>query len=55
MKKSPAASFAYGFRVSWPTVAFAFVTSVGIGTVSGFIPALRSSRISVVGALRQVA
>ena len=55
MKKSPAAMFAYGFRISWPTVAFAFATSVAIGTLSGFVPALRSSRVSVVGALRQVA
>ena len=55
MKRSPAAAFAFNFHVSWPTVAFAFATSVAIGTISGFIPALRSSRVSVVGALRQVA
>ena len=55
MKQSPAATFAYNFKVSWPTVMTAFVTAVGIGTLSGFIPAVRSSRISVVNALRQVA
>jgi putative ABC transport system permease protein len=55
MKQSPAAMFAYNFKVSWPTVMMAFLTAVGIGTLSGFIPAVRSSRISVVNALRQVA
>lgn len=55
MKQSPAANFAYNFRVSWPTVLTAFATAVAIGTFSGFIPAIRSSRTSVVNALRQVA
>ena len=55
MKESPAASFAYNFRVSPSSAATAFAISVAIGTISGFIPAVRSSRVSVVGALRQVA
>jgi putative ABC transport system permease protein len=55
MKQSPAATFAYNFRVSWSAVAMAFCASVAIGTLSGFVPAVRSSRISVVGALRRVA
>jgi putative ABC transport system permease protein len=55
MKQSPAATFAYNFRVSWSTVGMAFSAAVAIGTLSGFVPAVRSSRISVVGALRRVA
>lgn len=55
MKQSPAATFAYNFRVSWSAVAMAFSAAVAIGTLSGFMPAVRSSRISVVGALRRVA
>lgn len=55
LKQSPAAAFAYNFRVPLSSIAFAFVIAVAIGAVSGFVPAIRAARISVVGALRQVA
>ena len=55
MKKSPAAMFAYNFRVPSSAVAVAFAVSVAIGVLAGVIPAIRASRVSVVRALRQVA
>ena len=55
LKKSPAAVFAYNVRVPLSSVANAFLASVAIGTISGFIPAIRAARLSVVTALRQVA
>lgn len=55
MKQSPVAMFAYNFRVAGGTAAMALAASVAIGTLSGFFPAIRSSRISVVDGLRQVA
>jgi putative ABC transport system permease protein len=54
MKHSPVAPFAYNFRVAPLTVLTAMVISVVIGTLSGFVPAIRSSRISIVNGLRQV-
>ena len=54
MKHSPVAPFAYNFRVAPLTVLTAMVISVAIGTLSGFVPAIRSSRISIVNGLRQV-
>jgi len=54
MKHSPVAPFAYNFRVAPLTVLAAMAISVGIGTLSGFVPAIRSSRISIVNGLRQV-
>jgi putative ABC transport system permease protein len=55
LKQSPAAVFAYNFRVPFSSIATAFAAAVTIGTVSGFIPAVRAARLSVVTALRQVA
>lgn len=55
MKKSPAAVFAYNFRFPLSSVGFAFVAAVAIGTLSGFVPAIRAARLSVTTALRQVA
>jgi putative ABC transport system permease protein len=54
MKHSPAAPFTYNFRVTGSTLLFAFLVSVGIGILSGIVPAIRSSRIKVVDGLRQV-
>jgi putative ABC transport system permease protein len=54
MKHSPAAPFTYNFRVTGGTLFFAFLVSVGIGILSGIVPAIRSSRIKVVDGLRQV-
>jgi putative ABC transport system permease protein len=55
MKKSPAAMFAYNFRVPPSAVAVAFAVSVAIGVLAGLVPAIRAARVSVVRALRQVA
>jgi putative ABC transport system permease protein len=55
LKRSPAAIFAYNFRVPASSIATAFIAAVVIGTVSGFVPAIRAARLSVVTALRQVA
>ena len=54
MKHSPAAPFAFNLRVRPAAIATAFLASVAIGTLSGFIPALRSARVSIVEGLRQV-
>ena len=54
MKHTPVAPFAYNFRVTGSTLLTAFLVSVGIGIVSGIVPAIRSSRIKVVDGLRQV-
>jgi putative ABC transport system permease protein len=54
MKHSPVAVFAYNFRISGGTILLALGASVGIGTLAGFFPAVRSSRVSIVDGLRQV-
>jgi len=54
MKHTPVAPFAYNFRVTGSTLLTAFLVSVGIGIVSGIVPAIRSSQIKVVDGLRQV-
>ena len=54
MKFTPVAMFAFNFRVAWSTVLAALGVSVAIGTLSGFVPAIRLSRISIVDGLRQV-
>ncbi len=54
MKRSPVAMFAYNFRVSPATVLMAMAAAVTIGTLAGFVPAIRSSRVSIVNGLRQV-
>ena len=55
MKHSPVAPFAYNIRISAATLLTAFVAAVAIGIVSGFVPAIRSARVSIVDGLRQVA
>jgi putative ABC transport system permease protein len=42
------------FHVSWDTLFMAFVISVGVGILAGFIPAIRSSQRKIVDGLRQV-
>jgi putative ABC transport system permease protein len=42
------------FRVSPQTLALAFIVSVGVGILAGFVPAIRSSRLKIVDGLRQV-
>ena len=42
------------FRVSPETLAMAFVISVGVGILAGFVPAINSSRRRIVDGLRQV-
>ena len=54
MKHSPVAVFAYNFRVSGATVLMAMAVAVAVGTLAGFAPAIRSSRVSIVDGLRQV-
>jgi putative ABC transport system permease protein len=54
MKYSPVATFAYNFRISGVTILMALGASVAIGTLAGFVPAIRSSRVSIVDGLRQV-
>ena len=55
LKQSPAAMFAYNFRVPPSSIGIAFAAALAIGTISGFVPAIRAAKLSVVTALRQVA
>jgi ABC-type antimicrobial peptide transport system permease subunit len=40
--------------ITWNTVLTAIAIAVGIGAVSGFIPAWQASRLRIVDALRRV-
>lgn len=40
--------------ITWPTVLLAVAIAVGLGAVSGFIPAWQASRLRIVDALRRV-
>jgi ABC-type antimicrobial peptide transport system permease subunit len=42
------------FKVSTETLALAFLVSVGVGILAGFVPAIRSSQLKIVDGLRQV-
>ena len=42
------------FKVSAATLAMAFVVSVGVGILAGFVPAVRSSQLNIVDGLRKV-
>jgi ABC-type antimicrobial peptide transport system permease subunit len=42
------------FKVSLPTLILAFVVSVGVGILAGFLPAIQSSRLRIVDGLRKV-
>lgn len=54
MATSPMAPFLINFRVTWSVLLSAFLVSVGVGVLAGFVPAIRSSRIRIVDGLRQV-
>jgi putative ABC transport system permease protein len=41
-------------KVSLPTLMLAFVVSVGVGILAGFLPAIQSSRLRIVDGLRKV-
>jgi putative ABC transport system permease protein len=55
MKRTPVSPFAYNMHLSVTSLVIAFAASVVIGVVSGFVPAIRSARVSIVDGLRQVA
>ena len=42
------------FKVSPSTLALAFMVSVGVGILAGFVPAVRSSQLKIVDGLRKV-
>ncbi len=42
------------FKVSLPTLLLAFLVSVGVGILAGFLPAIQSSRLRIVDGLRKV-
>jgi putative ABC transport system permease protein len=52
--KTSLSVFLINFRVTPQVFLGAFLVSVGIGIIAGFIPALRSSQIKIVDGLRQV-
>lgn len=54
MSTTPMAPFMINFRVTWPILAAAFLISVGVGVLAGFVPAIRSSQVRIVDGLRQV-
>lgn len=54
MATTPMAPFLINFRVTWSVLSAAFLVSVAVGVLAGFVPAIRSSRIRIVDGLRQV-
>jgi len=52
--KTSISAWLVNFRVSGETLLMAFVISVGVGILAGFIPAIRSSQRRIVDGLRQV-
>ncbi len=52
--KTSISAWLINFRVTLPTLVQAFVISVGVGVLAGFVPAIRSSRLNIVDGLRQV-
>ncbi|HEY3204237.1 MAG TPA: ABC transporter permease [Thermoanaerobaculia bacterium] len=52
--KTSISAWLYNFRVTPPTLMLAFLVSVAVGILAGFVPAIRSSRIRIVDGLRQV-
>ena len=52
--KTSISAWLVNFRVSPETLVMAFVVSVGVGILAGFVPAIRSSRLKIVDGLRQV-
>src|SRR2546425_52606 len=54
MSHTPVAPFAYNVKISVTNLLNAFGASVAIGILAGFVPAIRSARVSIVDGLRQV-
>jgi putative ABC transport system permease protein len=54
MSHTPVAPFAYNVKISLANLFGAFGASVAIGILAGFVPAIRSARVSIVDGLRQV-
>ena len=54
MSHTPVAPFAYNVKITAANLLNAFGASVAIGILAGFVPAIRSARISIVDGLRQV-
>jgi putative ABC transport system permease protein len=52
--KTSISAWLVNFRVSPETLVLAFVVSVGVGILAGFVPAIRSSQRKIVDGLRQV-
>jgi putative ABC transport system permease protein len=52
--KTSISAWLVNFRVSPETLVMAFVISVGVGILAGFVPAIRSSQRRIVDGLRQV-
>lgn len=55
LRPTPLSQFFPGFGVTGETIGLGLVLAVLLGVVSGAIPAMQSSRLSVVNALRHVA
>jgi len=47
-------AFIPAMTITWATVGTAIAIAVGLGAVSGFIPAWQASRLRIVDALRRV-
>ncbi|MFN2385715.1 MAG: ABC transporter permease [Thermoanaerobaculia bacterium] len=54
METTPMAPLLINFRVSPEVLLMAFLVSVGIGILAGFVPAIRSSQTKIIDGLRQV-
>ena len=54
MSHTPVAPFAYNVKITAATLLNAFGAAVAIGVLAGFVPAIRSARVSIVDGLRQV-
>jgi ABC-type antimicrobial peptide transport system permease subunit len=52
--KTALSVFLINFKVTPQVFLGAFLVSVGIGILAGFVPAIRSSQIKIVDGLRQV-
>ena len=54
METTPMAPFLLNFKVTPQSLLAAFLISVGVGVLAGFVPAIRSARTRIVDGLRQV-
>lgn len=55
MGRTPLNAFFPGFGVTGATIGLGMLVALGLGVVSGAVPAIQSARLSVVSALRRVA